>query len=117
MAVEQLRAPLVVPARLLVLVQRDAGPVGQQAHGVDEVEVLHGAHEGDGVAGLLAAEAVVEALLGVDAERRRLLGVERAEPAPAPARPSSSAACSPMRATMSVAARTWATSSSGIPTP
>ena len=33
----------------------------------------------------LAAEAVVEALLGVDAERRRLLGVERAQPAPAPA--------------------------------
>ena len=68
-----------------VLVQGDAGPVGQQAHRVDEVEVLHGAHEGDGVARRLAAEAVVEALLGVDAERRRLLGVERAEPAPATA--------------------------------
>ena len=33
----------------------------------------------------LAAEAVVEALLGVDAERGRLLGVEGAQPAPAPA--------------------------------
>ncbi len=83
--VEQLGAPLVVAPHLLVLVQRDAGPVGQEADGVDEVEVVHGPHEGDGVARLLAAEAVVEALLGVDAERRRLLGVEGAQPAPAPA--------------------------------
>ena len=83
--VEQLGAALVVAPRLLVLVQRDAGPVGQEAHGVDEVEVVHGAHEGDGVARRLAAEAVVEALLGVDAERGRLLGVEGAQPAPAPA--------------------------------
>ena len=71
--------------------------------------------EGDGVARLLAAEAVVEALLGVDAERRRLLGVERAQPDQR--RPTFlSAACSLISATMSVAARTWATSSSGMPT-
>ena len=83
--VEQLGSAFVVAPHLLVLVQRDAGPVGEEAHGVDEVEMVHGPHEGDGVAGLLAAEAVVEALLGVDAERRRLLGVEGAQPAPAPA--------------------------------
>ena len=106
----------MVAPRLLVLVQRDAGPVGQEAHGVDEVEVVHGAHEGDGVARRLAAEAVVEALLGVDAEGRRLLGVEGAQAAPAPPDLLQAAACSLIRATMSVAARTWATSSSGIPT-
>ena len=75
----------MVPARLLVLVQRDAGPVGQEPHRVDEVEVVHGPHEADGVARLLAAEAVVHPVLGVDAERRGLLGMERAEAAPAPA--------------------------------
>ena len=83
--VEQLGATLVVAARLLVFVQRDAGAVGQEAHGVDEVEVVHGPHEADGVARLLAAEAVVHPVLGVDAEGRRLLGVEGAQPAPAPA--------------------------------
>ena len=40
----------MVAAHLLVLVQRDAGPVGQEAHGVDEVQVVHGTHEADGVA-------------------------------------------------------------------
>ena len=75
----------MVTPHLLVLVQRDAGPVGQEADGVHEIEVVHGPDEGDGVARLLAAEAVVEALLGVDAEGGRLLGVEGAQPAPAPA--------------------------------
>ena len=70
-----------------VLVDGDAGLVGQPAHGVDEVEVLDGPDEGDGVALGLAAEAVVEALFGVDAERRRLLGVERAQADPAPTLP------------------------------
>ena len=83
--VEQLGSALVIAPHLLVFVQCDAGPVGQEAHRVDEVEVVHGAHKGDGVAGLLAPEAVVKALLGVDAERGCLLGVEGAEPAPAPA--------------------------------
>ena len=82
---EQLGAALVVAPHLLVLVQRDAGPVGQEADGIDEIEVVHGPHEGDGVARLLAAEAVIEALLGVDTEGGRLLGVEGAEAAPAPA--------------------------------
>ena len=83
--VEQRGAALVVAARLPVLVQRDAGPVGQEPHGVDEVEVVHGPDEADGVARLLATEAVVHPVLGVDAEGRRLLGVERAQAAPAPA--------------------------------
>ena len=39
---EQLGAPLVVAPRLLVLVQRDPGPVGQEADGVDEIEMVHG---------------------------------------------------------------------------
>src|SRR6202011_84426 len=50
--------------------------------GCDEVEVLDLADEGDGVAGLLAAEAEVEAEGGVDGERRGLLLVERAESHP-----------------------------------
>ena len=83
--VEQLGTALVVAPHLLVLVQGDAGPVGQEPDGVDKVEVVHRPHEGDGVAGLLAAEAVVEAFLGVDAEGGRLLGVERAQTTPAAA--------------------------------
>ena len=47
---EQFGATLVVASHLLVLVQRDAGPVGQETDGVDEVEVVHGPDEGDGVA-------------------------------------------------------------------
>ena len=113
--VEQLGAPLVVASGLGVLVQRDPGPVGEEAHGVDEVEVVHGAHEGDGVARRVAAEAVVEALLGVDAERGRLLGVEGAQATPAPAHLLQRGVLAD-QATMSVAARTCATSSSGIPT-
>ncbi len=83
--VEQFGAALVIAPHLLVLVQGDAGPVGQEPDGVDKIEVVHGPHKGDGVAGLLAAEAVVEALLGVHAERGRLLRVERTQPDPAPA--------------------------------
>ena len=67
-----------------VLVDDDARPVGQEPDRVDEVEVLGRPDESDRVARRLAAEAVVEALLGVDAERRRLLLVERAETRPAP---------------------------------
>ena len=45
MRVEQLGSALVIAPHLLVLVERDAGPVGEEAHGVDEVEVVHGPHE------------------------------------------------------------------------
>jgi hypothetical protein len=61
-----------------------AGPVGEEAHGVGEVQVLGRLHETDGIARDLAAEAVVEPLLGVHTERGRLLGVEGAQPHPAP---------------------------------
>ena len=66
--VEELDPPLAVLAHLGVLMESHAGPVGQQPHGVDEVEMLHLPHEGDGIPRGLAAEAVVEALLGVHAE-------------------------------------------------
>ena len=85
--VEQDLAPLAVPARARVLADGDARLVGQAPHRIDEVEVLDGPDEADGVALGLAAEAVVEALVGVDAERRGLLAVERAQadpPAPLP---------------------------------
>ena len=107
-------APLAGPAGIGVLVDGDARLVGQPADGVDEVQVVDGPHEGDGVAFGLAPEAVVEALFGIDAERRRLLGVERESPLQR--RPTRlRATCSPMSATMSVPARTRATSSSGMP--
>ena len=80
--VEQIGPPFAVLAGLGVLVQGDARPIGQEPYGVDEVQVLGGPHERDGVTRGLAAEAVVEALLGIDAERGALLGVERAEPGP-----------------------------------
>ena len=85
--VEEVGAPLAVLPGLRVLVQGDPGPVGQEPYGVDEVEMLGGPDEGDGVTRGLAAEAVVEPLLGVDAERRALLGVERAQAGPAAADP------------------------------
>ncbi len=81
---EQLGPPLAVGAVGGVLADGHPGPVGQESNGVDEVQVLGRPDEGDGVARGLAPEAVVEALLGVDAERGRLLGVEGAEPDPAP---------------------------------
>ena len=80
--VEEHLAALTVPTRRGVLADGDAGLVGQAADGVDEVEVLDGPHETDGVALGLAAEAVVEAVLGVDAERWGLLPVERAQALP-----------------------------------
>ncbi len=83
--VEERGAPLVVAARLVVLMERDASSVGQEPHRVDEVEMLHAADKGDGIARRMAPEAVVEALLRVDAERRCLLGVERTQARPPPA--------------------------------
>ena len=52
--VEELGAALAVVVVFLVLVQRDPCPVGEETHGVDEVEVVHVTHEGDGVADVLA---------------------------------------------------------------
>ena len=83
------RGPPLALARgdRVVVAELDAGPAGQALDRLGEVEVLDLPHEGDDVALRLAAEAVVEALLGVDRERRRLLGVERAQPDPPPAHP------------------------------
>ena len=50
----------------------DAGAFGQILDGLDEGEVLKLADELDGISPFLTAEAVVEALLGVDAEGWRL---------------------------------------------
>jgi hypothetical protein len=101
-AVGCLQQPLVVPldglfeclvdlglllvfasAARVAVVQGDPGLGGQAFHCLDEVQLVDLAHEGDDVALGAAAEAVVEALLGVEGERRRLLGVERAQSGPA----------------------------------
>ncbi len=76
--------PLLGRARPILragLILRNLQPVvlGQVAYGLDKAHagVFH--QEVDGVAMLAAAEAVVELLGGADRERRRLLGVERAQ--------------------------------------
>jgi hypothetical protein len=63
----------LAPALALVAVgvaQRDAVLGRQPLDRAREVELLLVAHERDDVAGLLAPEAVVETLFGVDGERR-----------------------------------------------
>ena len=65
-----------------VVAQLDARAPGEALDRLREVEVLDLAHERDDIAAGLATEAVVEALLGVDGERRGLLGVERAQTHP-----------------------------------
>ena len=67
---------------LVGVAQGDPGPAGQQLDGGHEVEVLDLPDERDGVAPDLAAPAPVEAELLVHVERRRLLGVERAQARP-----------------------------------
>ena len=76
-------APLPVGVGLrrgLVVLERDVEALGEELDGADEVELLGLAHERDRVAARAAAEAVVDALLGVDREARRPLLVERAAP-------------------------------------
>src|SRR5262249_42711118 len=53
---------------------------GERAHGLHERHTAHPHEEGEGVAAGVAAEAMKEAALGIDVKRRRLLGMERAEP-------------------------------------
>ena len=74
--------PVLAIAAGVVFVQLDPCPVGQHPDRVDERHAGRLAHERDRIARLLAAEAVEEALLSVHRERRRLLGVERAQPGP-----------------------------------
>ena len=87
-------AALALLGRLRVLLlglQLDAETVGQRLERAREVEPLGLHHEREHVAGGLAAEAVVDLLDRVDAERGRALVVERAaaEVLVAPARRSS----------------------------
>ena len=58
---------------------RDTRARGQFLDRIDEGEILVFADEGDGVAALAAAEAMVELPLGIDVERGRFLVVERAQ--------------------------------------
>ena len=61
--------------------QLDADAVGEELDGLAEADVVDLLDEGDHVAALAAAEAVVEAAGRVDVERRGLLVVERAQAA------------------------------------
>ena len=75
-------------ARVLGLaLQRHAVALGQRLQRRAEVQPLRLHHELEDVAARAAAEAVVELLDRVDAERRRALLVERAQPLQARARP------------------------------
>ena len=71
-------ARLLLLRRGLLVLERDAEPLRQPLDGAGEVEVLRLADEGDHVAALAAAEAVVELVGRVDREARRPLLVERA---------------------------------------
>src|SRR5262249_45644289 len=53
---------------------------GEVSYRVVKVEPLHFHHEGENIALLAAAETLVKRLVLVDVERRRFLGMERAEP-------------------------------------
>src|SRR4030095_11175145 len=60
--------------------QRDANLLRQHPHRVLEADLLVQLQEFDDVAADAATEAVEEALVGMDVERRRLLGMKRAVP-------------------------------------
>ena len=92
----------------------DVVAVGEQLERLAERQRLRLHHEREDVAARAAAEAVVELLDRVDAERRRALVVERAQPDVAgrtPARLRSSVRC-PTRSTKSTASRTCSRESS-----
>src|SRR5262249_12475345 len=84
-ALQQLQQPLarlaaLGRARVLVLDgQLDADALGQRLHRADEVQALGLLDELERVAPDPAAEAVVDALVSIHAERRRALLVERAQ--------------------------------------
>ena len=61
--------------------QRDAALLGNDPHRFGKADVFDLAHEGEDVAGGLAAEAVIELAGGVDVEGGCLFVVERAEAA------------------------------------
>ena len=111
------RSALVVAAGgLVVVAQRDAGPGRQLLDGLDEVEMLQLPDEGDDVAFGAAAEAVVEAQLGVDARTTGSSRCGTGTGRPSGTRPGAGPGARTATATKSVAARTLAMSSSTIPT-
>ena len=77
LAVELQLAFALSGLRVLLLLHRDPARAGEFLHGLDERHALLLLHELDAVARLAAAEAVVEPLVGLDVEGRRLLVVER----------------------------------------
>ena len=70
-------APRVVAVALGRLGQRDAELLREHPHRVLEADLLVQLEELEDVAADAAAEAVEEPLVGIDVERRRLLGVKR----------------------------------------
>jgi hypothetical protein len=64
----------------LALLERDARRARELLHGFSEAQALGLHQEGEDVAGLFAAEAVVDLLVAKDVEARAFLLVERAEP-------------------------------------
>ena len=76
----------VLARRRLLVLERDAEPLGEPLDRADEVEVLGLLDEAHDVPALAAAEAVVELADGVDREARRALLVERAAAAVSRAR-------------------------------
>ena len=66
--VQALLAHALLALRRVVVLQRDPRPCRKAFDRTHEVEVLHLAHEGDGITTRLASEAVVDAQLGIDGE-------------------------------------------------
>ena len=65
---ERLLALLARGSGVRILVQLDAGPIGQLSQRVHEIKVLDLAHEGDLVTRDVAPEAVVATLFGIHGE-------------------------------------------------
>ena len=78
LAVELQLALALSGLRVLLLLHRDAARAGELLHGLDERHSLLLLHELDAVAGLAAAEAVVESLRRLDVETWRLFMMKRA---------------------------------------
>jgi len=66
-------------AGALLVFDGDAEALAQRLDGLGEIELFGFADERDDVAGLAAAEALVETLVGIDVEGRRFFVVEGAE--------------------------------------
>ena len=79
---EQLFAARIGRPGSTVLGQRHVGLLGQCAHRLGEREAVLAHEEAEGVAAHAAAEAVEDALLGIDHEGGRLLAVEGTEALP-----------------------------------